>query len=251
MSFILLLLVAGIFYWLFVSSGKGQFVKIHPTVSFEEVLHSEYGYIMALVAKLSKSDGSISALEQAFIASILDDLAGAFRNPEEALGHLKDIFDEEQDIEDNVAFVAQHLYETIRSESRKAPKILEFLVNLAYIDGVLHPKERQILEIIAQELRLEKSLLSRYMEEFANLYAQQRAQRNSNAMSIEAAYALLGVESNVDATTLKSAYRKQVKLHHPDIVSGKGGTHEDIQAATKKLQEINEAYELIQKAKGF
>mgnify|MGYP000143707800 FL=1 len=48
---------------------------------------------------------------------------------------------------------------------------------------------------------------------------------------------------------IKKAYRKLVKEHHPDIVTGQGASQSIIEEATAKLQVINEAYELIKKSK--
>jgi DnaJ like chaperone protein len=50
---------------------------------------------------------------------------------------------------------------------------------------------------------------------------------------------------------LKKNYRNLVKKHHPDIISGQGAAQNIIDEATRKLQEINEAYELIKKDKGI
>ena len=41
------------------------------------------------------------------------------------------------------------------------------------------------------------------------------------------------------------------KKYHPDIIIGQGASQNIIDDATKKLQEINEAYEMIKKDKGL
>ena len=51
-------------------------------------------------------------------------------------------------------------------------------------------------------------------------------------------------------TTIKKAYRKLVKEYHPDIIKAQGKDEAYLQEATRKTQEINEAYELIKRAKG-
>lgn len=53
----------------------------------------------------------------------------------------------------------------------------------------------------------------------------------------EKSCAVLGVPVNADQYKIKLAYRRQAKLHHPDLNKDPG--------ATKKFQEINDAYEFL------
>lgn len=55
-------------------------------------------------------------------------------------------------------------------------------------------------------------------------------------------YKVLGVQRDSDELQIKSAYRKMVKLHHPDKAHKLGITKED---AEKKMSAINEAYEVL------
>lgn len=56
-------------------------------------------------------------------------------------------------------------------------------------------------------------------------------------------YEVLGVPENADADTVKAAYRELVKKYHPD--NYKDNPLADL--ANEKLQEINEAYDMINK----
>lgn len=55
-------------------------------------------------------------------------------------------------------------------------------------------------------------------------------------------YKVLGVARDADERQIKSAYRKLSKQHHPDKAHKQGLTKE---AAEKKMQAINEAYEVL------
>lgn len=51
-------------------------------------------------------------------------------------------------------------------------------------------------------------------------------------------YAILGVPKNADEKTIKSAYRKLARTHHPDVNPGKP-------EAEKRFKEVNEAYAVL------
>ncbi|MCI7581713.1 MAG: DnaJ domain-containing protein, partial [Campylobacter sp.] len=48
---------------------------------------------------------------------------------------------------------------------------------------------------------------------------------------------------------IKKKYRELSRKHHPDFL-GAGASSDEVAKATKKTQEINEAYEQIKKMKG-
>ncbi len=249
MGYILVLLVIGLFFWIFISSNRGQFTTQTKPLSFETVLYSEFGYIMALIAKLAKSDGHVSELEAELIENILDDLCDEFHDPKTARLHLKLIFAEEKEVQDNITFVATELYKIISDESYKLHKILEFLVNLAFIDGELHTKERAVILEIADAFYIDRASVESIFAQFDTFYGDY--QEHHQAMDETQMYKLLGVDPACSDDELKKAYKRGVKSHHPDVVMGKGGTQEDIKVATQKLQEINEAYEAIKKRRGL
>lgn len=55
-------------------------------------------------------------------------------------------------------------------------------------------------------------------------------------------YKVLGLPKDSDELQIKAAYRRMVKLHHPDKAHKQGITKED---AEKKMAAVNEAYEVL------
>lgn len=55
-------------------------------------------------------------------------------------------------------------------------------------------------------------------------------------------YKVLGVPRDADELQIKHAWRKMVKVHHPDKAHKQGITKE---AAEKKMSQVNEAYEVL------
>lgn len=52
---------------------------------------------------------------------------------------------------------------------------------------------------------------------------------------------LLGIKNQFDSASLKQAYRKMVKINHPDLFK----TPKDKAKATQKMLKINEAYKAL------
>ena len=125
---------------------------------------------------------------------------------------------------------------------------MEYVLNLAFIDKEFSNTEKMITEDISTALKIKKEDFDRLVSTFESFYAQQASNR---ATSLEKAYEILESTPNDDETTLKKNYRNLVKKHHPDIISGQGAAQNIIDEATKKLQEINEAYEIIKKDRGL
>ena len=65
------------------------------------------------------------------------------------------------------------------------------------------------------------------------------------------AFELIGVPETASAQELKRAYRKQMNEHHPDKLAAKGLPPEMMELAKEKTQELQAAYDLIRKEKGF
>ena len=68
-------------------------------------------------------------------------------------------------------------------------------------------------------------------------------------MDLAKAYTTLEMSETASDDELKKQYRKLVKQYHPDIITGQGADKDTIDKATNKLQEINEAYEIIKTKK--
>ncbi len=59
------------------------------------------------------------------------------------------------------------------------------------------------------------------------------------------------MSESADGKEVKKAYCKLMNEHHPDKLMAKGLPPEMMNAAKEKSQEIQNAYDLIKKVKGF
>ncbi|MDW6090998.1 co-chaperone DjlA [Vibrio rhizosphaerae] len=145
---------------------------------------------------------------------------------------------------------------------------LELQISAAFADGDLHPSEREILHKVARglsfsELQLEQRLrmqeaafrFQRHAHSGQDSYQDNRQgggfSQAYSSSHLSDAYHVLGVDEGADVKTVKKAYRKLMNEHHPDKLMAKGLPPEMMTMAKEKSQEIQQAYELIKKAKGF
>lgn len=116
-------------------------------------------------------------------------------------------------------------------------QLLNFLVIIAQADGSVPREELEALRDVALHLGISEEDVNSIL----NL--------QGSADSLDAAYAVLGIKSTATNEEVKAAYRAMALKHHPDRVASLG---EDVRkAAEKKFQEINNAKEVIYKARGM
>lgn len=248
----LLALVAALFYWVYKSYSRYQNSEYSPrqfrgfVLTKEALAKSELGLFVALVAKVAKADGRIDELEAEVIGNMFNDISTLFPDPITTKTFLKEIFTAEKQRSDNIEHVARTLFELIRNDPHKRVQMMQYLVNLAYIDGTLSRLEEEMLTKIAVYLHFNPHELTSMLELFGSFHRQ-----SFKESSLDHAYSLLNLTQNSSDEELKKAYRALVKQHHPDIIKAQGASEDYIQAATSKVQEINAAYELIKKTRGI
>lgn len=147
---------------------------------------------------------------------------------------------------------------------------LEIQIQSALADGKMVREEEDILLRVADVLGFSErvyrqiELLVRVSmgigDDHARRHGQGRAQgrqqsgaqpRSTAGNALRDAYALLGVAPDADKALVKVAYRKLMSQHHPDKLISKGLPEEMLKVATDKTQQIQKAYEEINKAKGW
>ena len=114
-------------------------------------------------------------------------------------------------------------------------QLLSFLADIAKSDGNVCAAEIEALKEVAVSMQLSLN----EVESMLNL----------GGDSLEQAYKVLEVEPSATDSEVRSAYRKLALKHHPDRVATLG---EDIRkAAEEKFQQVNNAKELVYKARGM
>ncbi|MDD3342893.1 MAG: TerB family tellurite resistance protein [Sulfurospirillaceae bacterium] len=206
----------------------------------------EAGLLVALMAKVAKADGYVSELEAELLSLTLSDISRVFEESEIARAELKKIYHKEMQSFENTIVISKKYLKLTQREYPKRLKVMEYLLNLAFIDGEFTQTEVMICEDIAHAMEINAQDFERLIAQFRAYYD---AKATHQKLNIQRAYDVLGSMPSDDFETIKKRYRSLVKEHHPDILMGQGKEQSIIDAATAKLQEINEAYEMIKKEK--
>lgn len=122
-------------------------------------------------------------------------------------------------------------------------QIIYFLTGLAMVSGNLTREELIFLKRINSELELDDTNLTRILSIFAS-YHQKKEETESSALktsSTKYAFDILGVSKNASKEEIKKAYRKLVKIHHPDNFATSSASQQKM--AAEKFIEIQGAYE--------
>jgi DnaJ like chaperone protein len=149
------------------------------------------------------------------------------------------------------------LWGTVQEFKRHFPRrktlhliLLSFLIQLALSDGVLHPKELEILQrmatLFAIPTREFKSMLAREKMTYFRTHRQKSAALQPGLAN---AYQVLGVTPQDSDDQIKLAYRRLMSQYHPDKLVSKGLPEELLAAATQKTQEIQTAWAQVSRAR--
>jgi DnaJ like chaperone protein len=203
----------------------------------------------SVMGHLAKVDGRVSEAEVAMARSVMDRMA-----LDEAMRRTAVRLFTEGKAPD---FPLDQVVEQFRIECHRRQTLLQLFVEIqlqaAYADGALTPDEERMLLRISQRLHLAEATFRRLQRMVS---AEQRgggtrAQSPDRPLSLNDAFAILGLSPAADADTVRRAYRRLLSQHHPDKLVAKGLPEEMMQIAAEKTREIRQAYEQIRQAQGF
>jgi DnaJ like chaperone protein len=212
--------------------------------SKEDFAKSELGLFIALVAKVAKADGRVQELEAQLIKMMFDDITKVFDEKQKARDIMKEIFNEEKQKSDNTKNIASELNNLIGKSILKRRQFVGFLIQLAFIDSGISEEEDKVLRVIVNELNISEEQYKQFINNFEN-----KMKNNNQTMSEKEAYEILGVQQTDDMDTIKKAYRNLIRKYHPDIISSQDKDESNMEEATAKTQQINQAYQVIKELK--
>lgn len=114
-------------------------------------------------------------------------------------------------------------------------QLLHFLFGIAKVDG--HVTQDEVTQIYS---------IAGYLGISARDYESIKAMFYDSS---DNAYKILEITKEATVTEIKAAYRKMAKKYHPDKVIHLGKEHRE--GAEEKFRQVQQAYEQLQKEKGF
>lgn len=184
--------------------------------------------LLILTAAVMKADGKVMKSELNFVKDFLAKNFGA-NNLQNRIDILRQLLDKNIDV--------YQTCEKIRISFPYATKLqlLHYLFGIAVADNDCTKAEKDLIERIANLIGLSqadyKSIEAMYFR------------------VTDSAYVILQVERNATDEEVKRAYKRMCIKYHPDKVAHLG--EEAQKAANEKFQEINNAYEQINKERNL
>ena len=205
--------------------------------------------IIALMAKIAKSDGKISELEIEFMSDTIKSMTRAMQSAglpaviiESAKKKLYDLANRAKGDENPTSYYCQTLSES--GLEIRAGALMQ-MISFASLDG-LSEKTLEMLFEIGRLLTFSDEQIQQLIDQVNG----RAGSAYSNSKMSENPYAVLGCSESDEFMTIKKSYRKMVKENHPDFMHGKGMDDAEIKVATEKMQDINAAYEDIKNRLG-
>lgn len=197
----------------------------------------------AVMGKVAKADGRVTEHEIQFARDVMVRM----RLDEDKKRQAMEYFSQGKDSDFDLSAVLRPLSLLIQRRSAVKIMFLEIQLQAAMADGDISPNELKVIQQVCTFLKMSQEEMNQLL---SRMQAQQSFQgAQSSQVSIEEAYKVLGVDSEVGDPELKKAYRRLMSQHHPDKLVAKGLPPEMMQLAKEKTQEIQAAYDIVKKAR--
>lgn len=206
----------------------------------------------SVMGHLAKTDGRVSKDEIEMAKRVMLQMQLNDRQRQAAIN----LFNEGK----QANFIIDDVLRQFRKEAHRRTNLmqmfLEIQVYAAFADGLLHPKEEELLQHIFRMLGFSRfdyeKIIGRIQAEM-HLGARQQQGRaaTSSTISDQDAYAILGIDRSASDKEVKKAYRRLMNQHHPDKLVAKGMPEEMVKIATEKTHKIRAAYDQIKERRGM
>ena len=187
--------------------------------------------IVALGAKMAKADGVVTQEE-------IKTFSAVFKVSDEEHTNVRRVFDlARRDVAGYEAY-ARQIANILKDDRVLLQHVLEGLFHVAAADSVIHPKEEEFLQTVAQRFGFSRS---------GYMHIRARFVVNGEASP----YDILLLDPSVSNEELKAQYRRLVIDNHPDKVMARGVPPEFVAFADRKLAAINAAFDTIARERGL
>lgn len=185
--------------------------------------------LLSLASLVIKADGKVSQRELDYVRNYFVQAYGK----ERANATFKTFNEVIKKREISASKICQFLRPRLRYEVRL--QVIHFLFNIAQADGHVSDKEVQKIEEISR-------FFSIGVRDFQSIKAM-------FFKSADSAYKILEIDKNATDAEIKKAYRTMVKKYHPDKLVNMDEAYQ--KGAKEKFNKVQQAYEQLQRERGF
>ena len=189
--------------------------------------------MFSILGKLAKADGIVTQDEIAVVDRFINGLNAGER--EKAFA--RQVFNEAKGSAYSLDDFALQFYQISQGQPTVLLSFLDLLFQIAAADNKLHPAEEAALSSIKGIFRITD-------DQYDNL-------KGAYFKDTDRYYKMLDCTPESSISEIKAKYKKLVKEFHPDVIVSKGLPEEFTEFATQRFREIQEAYEVIQRERGF
>ncbi|MEK6707649.1 MAG: co-chaperone DjlA [Pseudomonadota bacterium] len=200
--------------------------------------------VFILMGKLAKADGHISKDEIEHVEQFIQQLGMSAEHRQQAIVLFERGTTPDFDFEPNL-----RRFMAICGHTHSLKQILlVYLIVMALSDGRIDSAEERLLIDIARHLGYDQAAFQHMLDMVLN-QSHFAGGQTTSATALEDAYKALGVSKESSDQEVKRAYRKLISQYHPDKLMGQGVPEDMIAVATKQAQEVQVAYDLIEKSR--
>ena len=194
--------------------------------------------VIVLSAKLAKADGAVKRQE-------IDAFKAMFRIPPENLREVGQMFDRAREDAEGWEPFAERLGESFADNRAMLEDVLTALFYIARSDGPITKGELPVLQGIHLRFGLDAAAWDRAKG------GGPAGSRVEQQQKTDDAYATLGLTPEATDEQVRLAWRKLMRENHPDGLAARGVPPDYVERATRKVAEINAAWDRIKRQRGL
>lgn len=183
--------------------------------------------VIALAAKLSKADGQVTRDEVAAFRQVF------IIEPEQEASVARAFNLFRQDVVGFESY-ARQIARLFDHDDSVLKDLMDGLFFISMADGVYHPNEHEYLRTVSEIFRISDACF-----------------RQLTARFVPGAwdpYTVIGVPYGADREQIRQKYRTEVKEAHPDRLIARGMPKEMIELGTRRIADLNRAWEELKEA---
>ena len=216
-----------------VDKAEERMIGGRTLIHAEQTQAAYFVSMFSILGKLAKADGMVTRDEIA----VVDDFISQLNIAETEKQFARQVFSQAKDSPYSIDDFATQFQQVSMGQPTVRVSFLDLLFRIAAADNRFHPAEEAALNRV-------KEIFGISDQQFNNMKAAYFKDDNKF-------YKVLNCTPECSNEQIKANYKKLVKDFHPDTIVSKGLPEEFTEFATKRFQEIQEAYENIRQERGL